>query len=571
MPGRSFQPLYTARRARFALVSLFTAACSLLTFFPAWSQTPRLAAPALDEKVLRDQQIPTDGPALLDFFRKRTPGPDLIRQFDKLLARCASDAYDERSAAAELIERMGATVRPLLVRVVHAPPADREVLQRAVTSLAALPEDRDAAPAMAAARLLAAQKPDGTLAVLLDYLPFAPNDLVRQEVQLTVNALALGEAAKHKPALLQALQDADPFKRASAGEALTCVGPAGKTLAAPLLRDPNPRVRLQIALALAEAGERDAVRVLIDLLAVLPPDVAWSAQEPLLRLADDDTSLPVIGGSLTPAQIADAWSKWWKHRPAQADIKALSSKRPESGQIVLTCSGTGVKNAKIIGLGPDKELVWQIEGLRYPVDVQILGKNRVLIAEYLGRRVTERDLKGNILWDRSVPLPIACQRLPGGLTFIACRQQLMVVDRQGRDTLAYYHTGPSIVAAQRLHDGHMVIACAGGTCHVLDPQGRELKNFRVGQLYTMGANLDVLPGGRVLVPLFAENLVAEFDFDGNQLWKATVARPTSAVRLPGGNTLVVSYLDNRVVEITPEGTEVWAYATDGRPWRARQR
>src|SRR5207248_139198 len=139
---------------------------------------------------------------------------------------------------------------------------------RAVTSLAALPEDRDAAPAMAAARLLAAQKTDGALAVLLDYLPFAPNDLVRQEVQLTVNALALGDAARHQPGLLQALQDADPFKRASAGEALTRAGPGGKTLAAPLLRDPNPHVRLQIALAFAELGERDAVQVLIDLLAV---------------------------------------------------------------------------------------------------------------------------------------------------------------------------------------------------------------------------------------------------------------------------------------------------------------
>src|SRR6266702_583843 len=184
MPVLSILPPFTARPARLAIESLLIAICSLLTFLPAWGQTPRLASPALDEKVLRDQQISPDGPGLLDFFRKRTPGPDLIRQFDQLLTRCASDAYDERSAAAEQIERLGANIRPLLVRVVHAPPADREVLQRVATSLAA-------------------QKPNEALAVLLDYLPFAPNSQVRQEVQLTVNALALSEAAKHKPALLQ--------------------------------------------------------------------------------------------------------------------------------------------------------------------------------------------------------------------------------------------------------------------------------------------------------------------------------------------------------------------------------
>jgi len=108
--------------------------------------------------------------------------------------------------------------------------------------------------------------------------------------------------------------------------------------------------------------------------------------------------------------LVEAASRPRRHRGA-------FQKTPEAGHVVLTCSGTGVKNAKIFELGPDKEVVWQIDGLRYPVDVQVLGKNRVLIAEYLGRRVTERDLKGTSL-DRAVPLPIACQRLPGGLTLL---------------------------------------------------------------------------------------------------------------------------------------------------------
>src|SRR5439155_2508609 len=136
--------------------------------------------------------------------------------------------------------------------------------------------------------------------VLLDYVPFAPDELVRQEVQLALDALAFDPTGKPDPALVAALKDSDPFKRAAATEALARSGPAGKALAVPLLRDPHPRVRLQLVLALAEAGERDAVPVLIDLLGILSPDLAWSAQEPLLRLADESTSLPVVGGALTP-------------------------------------------------------------------------------------------------------------------------------------------------------------------------------------------------------------------------------------------------------------------------------
>jgi hypothetical protein len=535
-----------------------------------YGQAPRLASADLDEKLLREQQLPTQGPALLDFFRRRTPSPDVIRHFDELLARCGSDDYDERADATAVLMEMGEVIRPLLLRAVAQPPTDREVLHRAAACLAALPEYRDGAPAMATARLLAVHKPPGALAVLLDYVPFAPTEPVRQEVQLTLNALAAGD--KPEPVLLEALKDPDPARRAAAGEALARSGPAGKALAVALLRDLSPRVRLRLGVALAEAGERQAVPVLIALLAELPTDLGWAALDPLLRLADDEPPLPVLGGTQAPAQVAKAWRAWWEKAGGAVDLATLSARPPVLGQTLLTYAGTGLNGkGKVAALGPDKEILWQFEGLRHPVDVQTLGKGRVLVAEYLGRRVTERDTAGNILWEKAVALPVACQRLPGGLTFIGCRQQLIVVDRQGVEVFAFHYKGPSILAAQRLRDGQTVFVDAGGQCHLLDPQGNELKCFRVGQLYTMGGNVEVLPAGRVLVPLYYDNLVAEYDFDGNVLWKASVQRPTSAVRLPGGNTLVVCQPPSRVVEINADGEEVWAYTPDGRPCRARRR
>jgi hypothetical protein len=542
---------------------------SLLLGSPhASAQAPRLASPVLDESLLREHKLPVDGPALLDFFRKRTPDAETIHHFDQLLARCASDTYEERALATEELTQLGEAIRPLLVRVVHAPPADREVLHRATASLQALPADHSGALVMAAARQLARHKELGALRILLDYLPYASDDLVRQELQLAINNLA---TTTRTPALPAMLKDADPIKRAGAAEALARADADARVLASGCLTDANPRVRLQVALALADQAERAAVPVLTELLAVLPQDLAWSAQECLLRLVDDESDLPVVGGPLSPRQVANAWDGWWQKHGAKADLTLLSSKSSDQGRLLLTFSGSGVNNAKVVEFDAAKKPLWEIGGLRYPVDVQHIGKNRVLIVEYLGRRVTERDLKGNILWQHAATLPIAAQRLPGGLTFIACRQHLLVVDRHGREVFVYAHSGPSIQAAQRLRDGHMVVASAGGTCHILDPQGREVKNFRIGQLYTMGAGIDVLPGGRILVPLYAEGRVVEYDFDGNERWKATVVHPTAAVRLPSGNTLVVSQLQGRVVEITPEGNEAWSYAVEGRPWRARRR
>src|SRR5262249_25148867 len=67
---------------------------------------------------------------------------------------------------------------------------------------------------------------------------------------------------------------------------------------------------------------------------------------------------------------------------------------------------------RVMEVGTDKGVKWEIDGLRYPVDAEVTGPNRVLIAEYLGRRVSERDFKGKVIWERPVDLPIALHRPP---------------------------------------------------------------------------------------------------------------------------------------------------------------
>src|SRR5205823_3746104 len=140
-----------------------------------------------------------------------------------------------------------------------------------------------------------------------------------------------------------------------------------------------------------------------------------------------------------------------------------------------------------------------------------------------------------------------------------------------KDVFTYFPPATSITAARKLRDGQVVLVTSGGVCHWLDPTGKERKRFMVGAVYTMGGNLDALPGGRVLVPQYGQNKVIEYDRDGNVLWEAKFRLPTSAVRLPNGNTLVVSNFQQRVVELNRDGREVWEFTTDGRPWRARRR
>jgi hypothetical protein len=540
-----------------------------LTFLlgPAFAQAP----PAeYDEKLLRQHDLPTDGDGLLKLFRDRTPSAELTRRFGGLLARLNADSYDERKRATAEIVGLGAAARPLLQQVLDHPPADRETLRRVEKCLDALSAERDTQPLLAAVRLVAARKPKGAADALLAYVPFAENEIVREEVQRALDAVAF-EAGEPDPRLVAALADREPAKRAAAAAALARGGDALTRRVAPLLKDADPRVRLHVAVALTEAGHKPAVPVLIDLLGELPRRHAWIAQDVLLRLAEDADGLPpTLDGRHAMKDVVAAWRTWWRASQARLDLARLARPEREAGYTLIAHATNGL-NGSVAEYGPDGKRHWEVDGLRSPVDAEYLGRNRILVAEYYSRRVTERDTEGNILWEKAAVMPIGCQRLPGGDTFIACRNQLLIVDRDGRETFTYQHRPTSIMAARRLRDGRMVLVASGGICEVRDADGKLLHSFRAGQVRSLGASLDVLPGDRVLIPLANEGRVVEYDFDGQIHWQAKVASPVSAVRLANGNTLVCSQTPAAVVELNPAGEVLRRFAVSGRPWRARRR
>lgn len=554
---------------RLVLLGLFVASA-------AAAQTPGDSECSAAEAVLRDQRLPNKGPELLQVLRDRTPSANTVVQFKKHVARLNAAAYADRLKATADLTKMGPVVRPLLENLLLDIKADAETIGRLRQVLEKFPADKDCAAASAAARLIARDKPSEALRVLLDFVPYTTHEALRQDVQRSINAVAFVDK-KPAPLLIDALKDADPARRAAAGEALVrVVGIAGNDQVKPLLTDAHPLVRYQLGLALVERYDKRGIPLLIESIADSPTDRVECALDLLYRAAGDDAPTVYYQGKHTAAACGAAWQKWHaKHKDTLDLAKQLA--RPELGYTVITT--TAIKpntTSKIleIGPGPEHAIRWEFAGPRYPLDLQILGPNRMLMAEYFDRRVTERDFKGNILKQFSANMPIGCQRFPNGDTFIVTRQQLLLVDRDGKDVFTHTNQGAAglICAAQRLRNGQMAVATSGGRCHLLDPQGRELKSFAMGgSPYALGGSLEILPNGRILVALYNVQTVAEFDWAGNKLWQATVNRPVSATRLANGNTLVTCSLDYRVVEIDPQGKEVWSYQTEGRPFRARRR
>src|SRR5262249_55736126 len=130
-----------------------------------------------------------------------------------------------------------------------------------------------------------------------------------------------------------------------------------------------------------------------------------------------------------------AWKDWWQSNGAKVNLGVLHQ---DGGRLGLTVicefDSTRTGSGQAWEVGRDFKPRWKLVGLQGPMDAHLLHGNKVLLAEYYGNRITERDLKGNILWEHKVATsPIACQRLPNGNTFIATYTQLSEVTRDHKE------------------------------------------------------------------------------------------------------------------------------------------
>jgi hypothetical protein len=533
-----------------------------------------------DEDALKDAGIAIDNKSLLEFFRRRTLTGKDQNKVALLIRQLGDDSFQHRATATSDLIGLGVIAIPYLRQALRS--TDLEVVRRAEECLRMIEEkDVRVAVPVAALHLLARRKPADATEVLLAYIPYADHDVVIEEAKTTLAAVAVRDGKPDKT-LLAAVTDALPERRAVAAEILCAAGVSdGRTDVKRLLQDPDLTVRLRAAVALTSARDRDAVPVLIDLLAKLPKHQAAQAEDQLLRLADEQAPPDGLGTDEAGHQKArNAWTAWWQEYGQTIDLAKFDDKPTLRGYTLVVL----LEKGSVIELDTHNKPRLQIDGLRFPLDAQMLPGDRVLVAENKGDRVTERNRKGEIVWEKKVPSPLVAQRLRNGHTFIALQlnqqnlqgPQLLEVDRQGKELFSYtFPQGEMVMKAAKLPNGD--IACVTNMRRFvrMDAWGKELKTFQV-LVGTIGGRIDVLPDGHAIVPERDNNRVVEYDAAGNIAWQAGFSKPVAAVRLPNGNTLVTSFEPlpgklSRAVELDRSGSEVWSYESDTRVTRAFRR
>jgi HEAT repeat protein len=514
-------------------------------------------------------QASEDNSRLLDEVRKRTVTEELRQKCEDLIKQLGDADFSVREKAQAEVRAMGSLIVPLLRQA--ARDRDLEIRNRARDCLSEMERDKNVPLSPITARLIALRKPAGAAETLLAFAPYADEETALPEVQLALNVVAFRDG-KPDPDVVRALSDSQGVRRAAAAEALCLSGDRAHLPAIRrMLADSDSVVRLKVALALAGIGQRDAVPTLIDILAELPSAQAEPAEEYLQRLAGENApNSPSGDETATRKKRRDAWAAWWKtngNRVALVDRYPPTSMERYLGHILLVIANTG----EIMELDRDRKVRWRLTGLMNPRDVQVLGNDRILIAEWNAQRVSERNRRGDILWQKQTQgcYPLSAQRLRNGHTFIACQNKLMEVDRAGNEV--YSISRPNdVIMARRMRDGQIILVSSNSQCIRLDTTGKQLKSFNLQMVWQTGVN--ILPTGHVIIPATWINRVMEYDTEGKVVWQVTSTQPCSADRLKNGNALVApQQWPSKVTEVDPSGKQVSEIAVANFPYRIRTR
>lgn len=493
-----------------------------------------------------------DGTALLKELEKRIPTGPVIARVEALISKLGDDNFDVREEAEAELKKMGPRIRPLLKAALS--DRDLEVRKRSQQIVTAMKMDSNTLLSPTVPRLLAIRKPKGAVEALLAYLPFAGDESLLDELQNALNAVAYPDGKAH-PDVVKALTDKRAARRAAAAIAL-CHGARTEQRPAvrKLLEDPDAEVRLRTALALAGAKDPEAVPVLIRLVGELSAEGASRAEEYLFELAGEKLPKDLPDGEDDRPKRSKRWQAWYEENRKTLVMPGRAERQRGLGYTLIMMWGA----ARIFEVDRRGKVRWEIEGV-FARDAHVLSDGRVLVAEPNAEKVSERNVKGEVLWERSLPgvYPRQVERLKSGNTFVVGMGTLVELTRDGREVFRIKRLN-DILTARKLPNGQIALITRKWAFLRLDTRGNVLKTAQLQYPSNAIDRHEILDNGGVLVAIPFNNTVIEYNPDGKVVRTFRAKSPYSVVRLPSGNLLLTEG-EGKVVEINRDGRKVWEY------------
>lgn len=566
----------------------------------------------LDKQALVAAGLKPDDPAgLIQYLKTRTLNDADLGKIQALIKRMGGEAaFNDRIAAQDqLIQIGGQAVAPL--RIASQKDEDPEIVYRAKECVRRMEKEKSlgADVTIAVIRALGRTKDPQAVPTIIGFLPLADSSLVVDTIQAGLRDAAAGPDGKPNKLLVDALGDENATRRRVSAMALIEGGTAEKRMRFPELQkkfvemaktDKDAAVRFVLARTLvADARDKDAVEVLIDLMPDMTRGQSWQVEELLVQIAGKDApperckhtrdqrqpDKELTTNKASREKTRDAWKKWWATAKDKTDLAKMDLQQTLRGHFVVATQfwGGAGQQINVSEYGQDDKprdsMSFQVNNS--VADVLFTDSGKVLSLEHGTAAVNIRDLSGKVTATWTVPMEKNAQRFgfqPKGMHFEP-NGNLMVVhacgfaelDKDGKEVFKY--TRPEVnkqpqmdvCGAVRMSSGEIVLNLTTSKLLVLDEKGKEIEGRKPIQTGPPNHQKSLLmQSGENKVTLFEQQSIMEYDIKAGKADGLKIQNVYSQMvgqRLPNGNILHSdnNYYPPRIVEKTPKNEEVWSF------------
>ena len=503
-------------------------------------------------ELLKQHGIET-GDDIRRYLAELHPGPDAREQVTALIQRLGDESFSEREQAMQELLRRPVVAADLLQQAAEGD--DPEIGWRANHVLKHR-ELRSDQILHAAFHVVANRRLKGMAAQIVAAMPLC----TETHVQMAAANALKATATKSDVGLLERLlHDGDVSIRVAACSTLEMLlGAASSEYLAPLLEDADERLRLEVAKALANHGDRKCLRALGKLLESEDVNIRSSGVHMLRALTGTRFGFVAYDDPPKSSGPAKAWQAWIEREGLTADLTfPIRDAGPRFGR-TLICDRT---TNTLVEMDAEGKEIWQT-GVSRPYGCHALPNGHRLVASYTGRFVAEYSAAGEEIWKATLPSSAySVRRLENGNTLVACYGNRKVIEIKPDKTTAWemaFDDKPK--DARRLENGNTLV-CLYSTGRVVevDRAGETVWQLAVGD---RSYSAQRLSNGNTLVTQYTKSRAVEFDRDGREVWSKTGVGPMyDAQRLPNGNTL---YVDSTGAhEAAPGKNVVWEHRGPG--------
>ena len=407
-------------------------------------------------------------------------------------------------------------------------------------------------------RLITLVRPANAIEIILAYIPSCNDDNI-QDLLGECLGLYLNDQNTPPPALIAASTSSIEEIRTFAGRVLAqSPNEIAQKTCTTLLSDSSVRVRFEVARESIKNQNKSAIPVLIELMTKVPAEKAEAIDQTLRAIAKDKSPESKNDSKVDAA----AWNTWWQKEGTQLVLTpGLKNQEALKNFLVVESFNQEKKSGRVFLVTPSGKTLWEITNLSNPTDALLLPNNKILITEQGANRITERDTKGNISWEKSATNPFLSQRLSNGNIFIASRNKIVEVGRNGNEIFSFSYPNETILAACKTRTNEYALLSYNGVFLKLDSKGNEVSKSRIPFPTNFGINGGAITqNDRVLVSIPTLNKIMEFNFSGQSTWESTITMPGIPTKLPNGNVVAPSLNGSKIVEIQMDGKIIYESA-----------